>query len=380
MKNILLIGDVNVRATIATLRALNDKNLKIYLCFKNRKFINYLIYRSYFQNTPLYYNSNSEEEFVCSLINIKKQVGNFTLLPYGESLLRWALKHKDILLSNGILIPTVDINRYKLISNKKSFVDLCNKFEIKTPPENNTLDFNSGYLERFVIKPKSQILSKRVLKYPMLIENEQSFQKLKNLDLDLSQHFIQKYVYGPSFYYCTYYDNGIKKISFVQKNILQQPAGKSVVKAIPYDLPKELIYKIDKMLYSINWDGVIMIEVKQDLKSGEFYAIEANPRFWGPLQLSIDNGINFPAYLLGIEKETNIKNKCKYGYFWHSGYILGLPIKWKTKTKFQKYEYKKKQGIIFRDVWLRKDTLYYFVLEPVYETISNIYSRFKDVG
>ena len=373
-RTILILADVNVRAAIATLRALNNKDLSVHLCFNARARTNRALYRRYTTNIPFYYDKTSEKAFINSLISIKTAIGEYILLPYGEELLRWAIKRKDDLKREGVSLPTVDFEKYILVSNKESFIDLCKNSGINVRHE---IDEEwSRFKEKFVVKPKKLIINERCLKYPVLVENRDSFQNLKVMDIDMTKHLTQEYIDGPSIYYCAYCEKGAVKLSFVQKNIVQQPAGKSVIKAVPYNLPEDMIGKIKKMLHHVDWEGVIMIEVKEDLKTNEYYAIEANPRFWGPLQIAIDNGVNFPAALLGLDVE---KNKPKYpiGYLWLGGYISGFFIKLQTKTNFQKFRGNDLEGIAYRDIWLRKDTYPYFFMEQILSVVGNFRKIYK---
>jgi len=53
----------------------------------------------------------------------------------------------------------------------------------------------------------------------------------------------------------------------------------------------------ERLLKALNWQGIAMVEFKQDRKSGRFMLMEINGRFWGSLQLAIDAGVNFPVLL-----------------------------------------------------------------------------------
>lgn len=375
-KKVLILANANPRAAIATLRALRNRDVSIHICFNKRSIINNILYYNYHKNRFLYYNDSSEESFITSLISIRDHIGCYTLLPYGEVLLRWAVKRKNELRKEGITVPMVDFEKYILVSDKESFANLCTDSGIDVPQEVN-IDW-STFKQKFVIKPKKLVNEQRCLKYPVLVENSDSFQKLKEKNIDMKKHLLQDYIDGPSIYYCAYWEKGVSKLRFIQKNIAQQPAGKSVIKAVPYSLPEDILGKVENMLQRINWEGVIMIEVKEDLRTHSYYAIEANPRFWGPLQIAIDNGKNFPAALIGLNIEEN-EPKYPYGYLWSSGYFEGFFIKLKTKTGFQKFQDDNSKRIEYRDVWLRKDTYPYFFIEPIILIVNRIINHMISV-
>jgi len=52
-----------------------------------------------------------------------------------------------------------------------------------------------------------------------------------------------------------------------------------------------------RLLDTLDWTGVAMIECKRDPATGQQYVMEMNGRFWGSLQLAIDAGVDFPALL-----------------------------------------------------------------------------------
>jgi len=54
----------------------------------------------------------------------------------------------------------------------------------------------------------------------------------------------------------------------------------------------------DALLDRLHWEGVAMVECKQDLDRGGWCVIEINGRFWGSLQLAIDSGVDFPVHLV----------------------------------------------------------------------------------
>lgn len=52
-----------------------------------------------------------------------------------------------------------------------------------------------------------------------------------------------------------------------------------------------------RLLESLKWEGVAMVEFKRDRPGGVPHLMEINARLWGSLQLAIDCGVDFP-YLL----------------------------------------------------------------------------------
>lgn len=53
-----------------------------------------------------------------------------------------------------------------------------------------------------------------------------------------------------------------------------------------------------QLLDDLRWQGIAMVEFKQDDRDGQPKLMEINGRFWGSLQLAVDAGVDFPALLV----------------------------------------------------------------------------------
>ena len=62
-----------------------------------------------------------------------------------------------------------------------------------------------------------------------------------------------------------------------------------------------------KLLESLRWRGVAMVEWKREPVSGNYLLMEINPRFWGSLELAVRSGVNFP--LLYARAAQNLKTE-----------------------------------------------------------------------
>ncbi len=62
--------------------------------------------------------------------------------------------------------------------------------------------------------------------------------------------------------------------------------------------PPELIARSEALLAAFDWQGVAMVEFKQDTRTETPYVMEVNGRLWGSLQLAVDAGVDFPRLLV----------------------------------------------------------------------------------
>lgn len=60
----------------------------------------------------------------------------------------------------------------------------------------------------------------------------------------------------------------------------------------------EIVKKSIKLLKSLSWRGIAMVEWKDDIRDGIPKLMEINPRFWGSLELAIRSGVDFPVLYL----------------------------------------------------------------------------------
>ncbi len=85
--------------------------------------------------------------------------------------------------------------------------------------------------------------------------------------------------------------------SFVHERIREYPihGGPSTLRVSVHD--PVLVERSIRLLRSIGWVGMAMVEYKQDPRDAEFKLLEINPRFVGSLQLAISAGVDFPNLL-----------------------------------------------------------------------------------
>ena len=359
----VLILVANRRSAIACARSLSRDGIDFYLAFEVERKDRGIAFRKYEKNVTFQYSVQNAKAFLNSLLAISERLGNYRLILCSNATAKFASKFQETLKQNGITVDVGKHDAYRLLSNKYEFLDYSEKFGLPIPKR---LDYNDvikdSFLFKFVVKPKEDGLSPMEgLQTPFLVETDRAFEKLKSLNLNPIYHFVEKYISGPSYYYCAYYCSGLRKACFTQKTLAQRPGGGSVVKAIPYDLPQELTARIDKLMHSINWQGAMMVEFKES--RGNYFVIECNPRYWGPLQLAIDNGVNFPLISCGVEATCQIENGRNFGYLWIGGYVLGFIAKLKNRGSFQIHRDSRCKAVKFRDIWARSDTLPHFFLE-----------------
>jgi predicted ATP-grasp superfamily ATP-dependent carboligase len=106
---------------------------------------------------------------------------------------------------------------------------------------------------------------------------------------------IQQRIVGAGVGVFLLFDRGRLVAEFAHRRLREKPpaGGVSVLRESTAVDPRLRAYA-NRILGPIGWHGAVMMEYKEDHRTGELFLMEVNGRFWGSLQLAIDAGIDFP--------------------------------------------------------------------------------------
>jgi len=106
---------------------------------------------------------------------------------------------------------------------------------------------------------------------------------------------IQERIVGPAVGLFVLFERGRLVADFSHRRLREKPpAGGVSVLSESVAVDPGLRAHAIRLLGSIGWHGVAMLEYKRDRRTGNCVLIEINGRFWGSLQLAIDAGVDFP--------------------------------------------------------------------------------------
>ncbi|MBU5349298.1 ATP-grasp domain-containing protein [Paenibacillus lautus] len=302
------------------------------------------------------------DEFIEAIEHIRKrcEVDKVTIVPSTEALNRFILDHRGFLKDKNISVPLVSKDLYELISNKYSFGELCAEKGMAIPNEIDLLARSESNYP-IVAKPRSYSTTNAIS--PVIINHQSEmleFQRLNNMD----DFYFQEYVNGESYYLLYSIDKNGRVVSFSQKNYIQQGNGKSIVLAVSADIHNESIGEKYKQLFlELGYFGIVMVEIKRAADND--YMIEANPRFWGPLQLTMDCNVPIVELWLkmcGCELQEESKASPPYvdgEYLWLSGLLKSIKnndVMYHVNPEVIQHL----PDYLLSDVYLRKDSLNYF--------------------
>jgi predicted ATP-grasp superfamily ATP-dependent carboligase len=314
MKIDVLLTDGNYKNTYVILRALKEQGLKVGVLinsFFSLSFFSRYPDKRYFISTNLLKDS-SEKSFLLyksELMKILKNDEIRVFMPVGNLSFRFASKYEEE-LKKYTRISVAKKDTIEIAQNKKKTFEFAENIGIPIP-------------KTVIIKDKDDILKvSETMNYPCVIkktnfyeggviycnnksELKESLNRLINkMKTGASYPIIQEYIEGPGTGFYGIFKNGKCINFFMHERIREYPTtgGASTFAKSIYS--KNLKSLGIKLLESLEWNGVAMVEFKKDIKDGSYKLMEINPKFWGSLELSYKAGINFPYlnYLIALNE------------------------------------------------------------------------------
>jgi hypothetical protein len=360
---LVLFSGYNERAIIAFCRWARFSKVSYHIIAKDQSdsiFLTEYKNKVVFTRTDQHLKAEQISSY-CSKVLHRYGYQKIIILPSTEFLNRFLLKNRTIIESESCVIPLVDENLYRTISDKSSFVSLCKHYKLSVPEQFETVPSTPP----FVAKPSKYLSSSGQQLVPKLIQTRVELDKFKKENS--ADYFYQEFVTGKSIYLLAYL-SAKNTILYSQENLMQQANGGSVIlaKQSNFHNSNEARAYVD-MLRSEKYLGIIMIEIRFNESTKKYYMIEANPRVWGPLQLLVDNDSGILETMLkdygfSIKEGKSTDKKDAYFYYWSGGISSkDTPI---TYHQYSPVEFLADfPRIKNHDVFSRKDTISLFLKE-----------------
>jgi len=147
---------------------------------------------------------------------------------------------------------------------------------------------------------------------------------------DSSRPMLQEYIPGKLHDVTAFCINGEMKLGLTQKRLLTKPlsGGRGIVNVTTKN--EQLLHYAGKIIDSVRWNGVILMDFIIDDRDGQPKLLEINPRFWGTTGLTIKAGYNYPYYLILDAYGVKID--------YPSDYEKGLYCRWPVQELFTVFE------------------------------------------
>jgi len=223
-------------------------------------------------------------------------------------------------------VPVADFDKVALASDKGKAIELAEKVGVPTP--------------RTISASKRDLAEVEGLHYPLVLKattgsgllfyvnnKKELLEKTQALEETSGcAPILQEYVKGEGYGFFALYNHGEQRATFMHKRLREYPAtgGPSSFAESIYDAKLEE-YGL-RILDSLTWHGVAMVEFKKSDADNEFKLMEINTKFWGSLDLAIAAGINFPFLLYKMATEGDVPRS--------RDYKVGLKFLWPFPQDF----------------------------------------------
>ncbi|BBO88535.1 ATP-grasp domain-containing protein [Desulfosarcina ovata] len=331
----ILVTDGENRSSLAVTRSLGKCCHKIIVSSKIKTSISAsskYCFKSYILSDPL----STPKDYSNEVIHLIRRESVDVVYPMTEATI-YALNNVRKEIEARCILASVEADQFDTISNKFELFQRAKQMGLSIP---ETLFVQSKYdlktkidqINHFpvVVKPGRSKIKKGNSYISASVRYARSKGELIRLydtieALDYPS-MIQEKIQGPGTGLFTLFDEDKHLALFSHQRIREKPpsGGVSVVcQSVPID--PEMAEASNRLLASVKWRGVAMVEFKRDLTDGQAKLMEINGRFWGSLQLAISSGVDFPLLLLDYLHEVRqTTHQIKYQ--------AGLKLKWLLGT------------------------------------------------
>ncbi|MDR0787711.1 MAG: ATP-grasp domain-containing protein [Gemmatimonadota bacterium] len=283
------------------------------------------------------------EAFLAGVVQLAAEEKAEMLFPVTEEALLVLLAHRDAVPA---AIPFADLDHFRAVSDKNHVLGVAQSIGIRVPIqyELNTPDDPPPPLSvPFVLKPIRSVWTApdgtRGRVSVKWVRSREAYERtLRTFPPPAFPILAQEAITGPGTGVFLMLHEGRVLARFAHCRLLEKPpsGGVSVLSRSEV-MDEELFEKSVRLLETLGWSGVAMVEFKRDASTGEAVLMEINGRFWGSLQLAIDAGVDFPALLAAAtlgERPAPVMTYRPVRMRWEWGLVDHFGIRMKTGGRF----------------------------------------------
>jgi predicted ATP-grasp superfamily ATP-dependent carboligase len=317
----VLVLDGRSLASLAIVRSLGKKGFEIHC---GEEFgLNLTRFSKYIKKSWIYPSPNrNPDAFMEEIKKITLREKFDMIIPVRDDTTLLIARHaQDLSHLTSLYIANYDAIRR--LQDKAETLRIAHQCGVPHPltyfPEETDLEEIIKKLKTpFLIRARNSSGSRGIA---FVQKGEDFFEQYESIKRDFGEPMIQEYVQKKS--YCTACvlldHNSDEVASFAYERVKEYPlSGGPTVVGISCANDEVIRYAIS-LLKSIGWKGVAEVEFIID-QQGIPKLLEVNPRFWMPLNLAIQSGVDFPylLYQLGMKNPVS-KQK---------NYIIPMKYRW----------------------------------------------------
>jgi len=243
--------------------------------------------------------------YVSAIDDLVTRLAPGLILPITEASLRALLPERN--RWPGVTIPWPTAERFAAISDKATVLRAAEELGIAIPkqwevttPKDPLPVLGPGEFP-VVVKPHASVGDGSRVKFGVAHAGNLDALRRAVQDLPAAAYplLVQERIVGDGLGVFLLRWEGRTVAAFAHRRIREKPpsGGVSVcAESVPLD--PALRARAERLLDHFDWNGVAMVEFKEDRATGTPVLMEVNGRFWGSLQLAVDAGVDFPSLLV----------------------------------------------------------------------------------
>lgn len=299
-----LVTDASERVGLHVIRALGRQGVPIHaIAFADGAApILGFISRYTTAHTSLPLQSNDEEHWLRDIL-AAGQEGDVLMTPCLNSLRR-VLHHEPALRAKyRLLVPRPDA--LETVNDKWRLFEACERLGLRTPrtwrpTEAEVASLAARLRYPVVVKYRHDVnlYASAADRYRIVREPAECGAAWAEFHAVQERPIIQEYIAGEGLGFEALYDPNARYVTgFCHRRLLEYPISGGPSTVCESIQSPEMVAVGRRLLDSLGWQGVAMVEFKREAATGKLFVLEVNPRFWGSLPLSEAAGINFPHLL-----------------------------------------------------------------------------------
>lgn len=324
----VFVTDGHYKHALTIVRSLGSKGIVVDAGSTTRYAVSF--YSKYVHSKYLYPDPKGHPSRFFNFLDevIKKQHYD-VLLPVGYYTTLATARFKDQ-FHEHVAIPVAGYDWLRLAANKAKTLELAREMGIPAPK--TIICKNSESVKEAV----------RELEFPVVIKSaletgttryarglNELIQKCKLLPNSSKRAFIiQEYIPGEGYGFFALFNQGKLRAMFMHKRIREYPASGGPSTSAEGIYEPELKELGIKLLESLTWHGVAMVEFRKDFRDNEYKLMEINPKFWGSLDLAIASQVDFPYLVCKMALDGDIRPVLNYK--------IGVKFTWPFPDDFQR--------------------------------------------
>ena len=326
----VLITDGNERSALAATRALGRRGIPVYVGSDSGPS---LAGRSKYCADRFQYPSpwTNPGQYVDCILEAARRWNVAVLLPMTDIAVE-LIGERQAELGENVRVPIPSLDQYRHLSNK---YDLARWAKANGVPVPESVFVPEGDVEKVlnlitrwpvIVKPGTSLLNESGLWKRTAVHVARNADDLIHLYADhwylKRPSLIQQRIVGEGQGVFGLFDNGKPIVLFAHRRIREKPPGGGVSvlrESIP--LVQPMTEYALRIVQSVGWHGVAMVEFKVDRESQVPFLIEVNGRFWGSLQLAVDAGVDFPLLTYELATAGLLESR-------QEGYEVGIKSRW----------------------------------------------------